>query len=340
MAQAHIEINTRFVFRLIVFIILFALAFLIYDILFLLFVAYIIMASVSPLVIRLEKRGVPRGLGILGIYLLVFSIIGFFTAISLPPLITQMQSFLFALPEFIRRSLESIKITHYVDESTLQSYLRDFVQSLSVGLTNAPASIIRISLGVFGRVLDVIMVMVFAFYLTMERESVRRSLVRFIPYQDKKELRTILEQVDFKLGAWLRGQLLLMFIIGGITYLGLVAIGMPFPMPLAIIAGCLEIVPIIGPIISVFPALLIALAYSPILAATVAGLYILIQQSENHIIVPRVMKHAVGLDPLLVIVSLLIGGRLAGVMGSLIAVPVTAILLIIYREWQRAKASV
>lgn len=337
MAQTHVEVNASFLFRLVGVVLLLGLIYLIYDILLLLFVAYIIMAAVSPLVIKLEKRGVPRGLGILGVYLIVFAVLGFFLGISLPPLISQMQSFLLALPEYVRRSLESVNITQYLDQATLQTYLRDLAQSFSGSLTNAPASILQFGIGVFGGLLDAIMVMVFAYYLTMERESVRTGIISLIPLKDKQELRSIIAQVDFKLGAWLRGQVMLMLIIGFVTYLGLIAIGMPFPIPLAIIAGFLELIPIIGPILSVFPALFIALAYSPVLAIAVIGLYILIQQLENHVIVPRVMKQAVGLDPLMVIIALLVGGRLAGAMGALISVPLAAILLIIYQEWKKVR---
>jgi predicted PurR-regulated permease PerM len=123
-----------------------------------------------------------------------------------------------------------------------------------------------------------------------------------------------------------------MFIIGLTTYIGLTILGIEYALPLAVIAGLLELVPTIGPIISSVPAILIALVQSPVLAIAVAALYLLIQQAENNIIVPKVMERAVGVLPLVTILALLIGGTLFGVVGAVIAVPTVAMIQVVVEE--------
>jgi predicted PurR-regulated permease PerM len=230
----------------------------------------------------------------------------------------------------VKFNLESL-----LNRQDVYGYLQGWLQGFSNEITTVPLNVLRYGANIFGGFLDFITILVFTFYLVIERDFVHRTLVLFVPEKNKARIRSVMYKVEERLGAWLRGQLTLMFIIGVVTYIGLSLIGMPFALPLALIAGFLEIVPIIGPIISAIPALLVGIAISPIQAITVLFLYILIQQLENSVVVPRVMKQAVGLDSLVVIIALMIGGRLAGPMGSLLSVPATAVLSILYHEWKR-----
>ena len=135
-----------------------------------------------------------------------------------------------------------------------------------------------------------------------------------------------------RLGGWVSGQILLCVIIGSISWVGLTLIGVPYAVVLALIAGIMEAVPNIGPIIAAVPAVIIAALYSPWQALLVAILYIVIQQLENYIIVPRVMSRAVELHPLAVLLALMVGGELMGVLGAVLAVPVTAAISVIVDE--------
>ena len=130
----------------------------------------------------------------------------------------------------------------------------------------------------------------------------------------------------------MRGQLILSLLIGTTTFIGLTLLGVEYALPLAIIAGLLEVVPVIGPIISGIPAVLVALTVSPLLAVLVGGLYLAIQQVESHVIVPQVMKRAVGLNPLLVILAVSVGTRLLGISGALLAVPIAVVIQVVAKE--------
>lgn len=330
--MSKLELDSTFIYKLILWIVVIGLVYLIYDLIFLFFIAYIIMSAVSPLAKRLEKTGLPRWLSAAGVFIAFFGLLVFFLVLSLPPLLQQTQNFLTALPSFIDRSVAELRIGEFVREEDIHQYIQNLLEGFSYELTTAPMNILRFGANIFGGLLDLIMVFIFSFYLIVERDTVHKVLARLIPAKDKKELARLIRQVEKKLGAWLRGQFTLMVLIGTLTYVGLLLIGMPYAFPLAVVAGFLEIIPILGPIIAAIPAILVGLAFSPIQALTVAFLYLLIQQLENAIVVPRIMKQAVGLDPLVVIVALMIGGRLAGPVGALLSVPTTAVLMILYQE--------
>ena len=141
-----------------------------------------------------------------------------------------------------------------------------------------------------------------------------------------------MQRVDDKLGNWLRGQIVLSICIGVMSWIGLMLIGMPFALPLALIAGFLEIVPTLGPILSAIPAVIVALTISPTLAVGVLVLYILIQLTENHIIVPKIMQHAVGLNPVVIILGIMIGANLMGLVGALLSIPFISFVILLFRS--------
>ena len=165
----------------------------------------------------------------------------------------------------------------------------------------------------------------------MERAKVDKLVGQMFVGHELRASR-IMIRIEEKLGSWLRGQIVLSFIIGGLVYIALAIPGVPFALPLAIIAGILEVVPVIGPIISAIPAILIAFTSSPILAAYVAIAFFVIQQLENSLIVPQVMNKAVGLNPLIVILAVAIGGKLLGISGALLAVPITVVIQILIED--------
>lgn len=160
-------------------------------------------------------------------------------------------------------------------------------------------------------------------------EAGMKEFFRFVaPSKYQPYLVQKINQVQTKLGMWLRGQLILSLIIFALTYLGLTILRVEYALVLALFAGLAEFVPYIGPIISAVPAVFLTFADSPIKALIVIVLYIVIQQLENQIIVPKVMQKSVGLNPLVVIVVMLVGAKIAGMAGLILAVPTATIIKI------------
>jgi predicted PurR-regulated permease PerM len=160
-------------------------------------------------------------------------------------------------------------------------------------------------------------------------------VLSFFKDRSKSEVDKVISRIELKLGAWLRGQFSLMIIISIATYVGLTVLGVNYAVALAITAGLLEAVPIIGPLLAVIPAILVASSpEAPIWQPfAVLILYFVIQQMEGNLIVPRVMNEAVGIHPVIIIFAVMVGIKIAGPLGSFIAIPVTAIIMIFYEEW-------
>jgi predicted PurR-regulated permease PerM len=187
-------------------------------------------------------------------------------------------------------------------------------------------------LTVISGLLDVLMILLLALYITTDGPRIGRYLRAFLPPDRHEQAARITSRIFIRLGGWVSGQILLCLIIGTMSWLGLTVIGVPYAVVLALIAGIMEAVPNIGPIIAAVPAILIAALYSPWQALLVAILYLVIQQLENYVIVPRVMSKAVELHPLAVLLALMIGGELMGVLGAVLAVPVTAAVSVVVDE--------
>ena len=185
----------------------------------------------------------------------------------------------------------------------------------------------------FSNILTVFTIAVFTFYFLLERNNLRKFLDIFVGDDLGDRLVIVVKDIEERLGAWVRGQLLLALIIGLASYLGLFILGISYVLPLALIAGILEMVPIIGPIISAIPAIIVALTVSPGLALAVAALYIIIQQLENNLIVPTVMHKVLGMPPLAILLALMVGGRLGGVVGIILAVPVLLVIQTVVGEF-------
>jgi predicted PurR-regulated permease PerM len=224
----------------------------------------------------------------------------------------------------------------------MEAYAQKFNEGLFTQLSQAGGNIIGATIGAFSGALSAILMLVFTIYILLDFDNLRKMFVEIFPkYQQEDALKTLLT-IERKLGGWLRGQLALMIIIGVTTYLGLILLGINFALALAVIAGLLEIVPIVGPIISVIPAAIVGFAISPVLGFAIIGLYIIIQQLENQLIVPKVMQKAIGFNPLVTIVALMVGGKLLGLVGAILAIPFTIIIAEVIKyalTWEKRSVS-
>lgn len=324
MPTSKVPIRVEISQKTIIFTILFILGLLFlfqvrYLVLFV-FIAIIFMSALSPLVDRLEKYRVPRGLSTIALYILLWSFISFAVVSLVPPLVEQSANFLARLPQDVERITRG----------------RFDVSIFEPQLASLPQNIFKIIIGAFNNVVSLFTLMVIVYYLILERKNLHKYLL-FLFGNNGREARAeaFINQLEKKLGGWVRGQLLLMLFVGLLSYIGLMFLGVEFAIPLAFLAGILEIVPSIGPTLSAVPAILVALGSSPVLALAVAALYFVIQQVENNFLVPKVMSKAVGLSPLVVIVALLVGLKLAGIAGAVLAIPAVLLIEVIVMDLKK-----
>jgi len=322
-----VEISLKSIVYTLALIVLALVAWKIKGVLIALFIAFILMSGFAPLVEFLTKNGVNKALSVALTYLLAISFLGMLFFFALPPLIQQTQEFVIKMPTYadqINLTFNSSQIPG-LSSSTL-------AEIVSNRLDSALSNLLQLALNVFNIFITFITISVFTFYLLLEREKIKKNVYLLVPHLPRKDVENLAYKIEEKTGAWVRGQIVLMIIIGVFTYIGLTILGIEFALPLAVIAGLLEIVPVMGPIISSIPAIMIALVEGPILAIATIALYILIQQLENNLLVPKVMEKAVGLSPLITIFAILVGGTLFGIMGAVLAVPATAIGHVIVQD--------
>ena len=295
------------------------------SILTLLFLAFIIVVALNPGVNWLQRKlHLPRVLGTVTIYLLVFGVLVGMGAVILPPL-----------------SRELISLVPDIHLPVIQDELRNF--SFTLNEVGQLAEKVGDSLGVALAVITNTASGVFTFF-TLIVISVYMMLDRPVLYKkvnwftkDEKHIlaaKNFLDSLEAQLGGWVRGQVVLMLTIGLVTYVGLILIGVPYALPLALLAGLLEIVPNVGPTVASIPAIILAyLNLGPVMAGVTTLFYMVVQQLENNIIVPKIMKENANVNPLVALVIILMGLKLAGVVGALLAVPAYIVIRTLYRMW-------
>jgi len=322
MMPRKIEISHRTIIFAVFFLLFLWLVWYLRGVLVLLFFGIILMAALNPLVDRLERWRIPRVLSIVVIYILIIGALSLVIAGVIPPLVEQTQTLLSRLPS----DFDSFNWLG-VNQKVIDSQISQFLDKFSI----FSGGVIKTIGGIFQNILNFIIFIVISFYLLLQRKNLDKFLVRFLGSEQKLGTR-IVDKVETRLGGWVRAELLLMFIVGLLSYIGLRLLGIEYALPLAIFAGVLEIIPNIGPFISAIPAILAGLILGPWTAMAVAALYILIQQFENQFIVPQIMAKEVGINPLIVILSLIAGFKLAGVVGAILAIPVVILIEIILSE--------
>ena len=307
-----IEISHRTVIFTIFFLLLLKLLWEIKNIIFSLIIAFIIMSALKPLVNFLTKFKLPKSLAVIIIYFLfIFFVISLFYII-IPPLAIETSNLFRQFPDYFNQIFPD------------KDYLNlNFITQQGIQLTSET---LKIAKTIFSNLLFITSTLFFSIYFTLEEDIIKKIFINFLSPENISYAKTIFSQVENRLKNWFWGEVILMSIIGIFSYIGLIIINLPHAFPLAVLAGLLEVVPNIGPVISTIPAAIIGLAISPYYFFAVIALYFIIQQMENNFIVPLVMKKTVNLNPIITLFSLLVGGQIAGVAGVLLAVPIVLIL--------------
>jgi predicted PurR-regulated permease PerM len=204
----------------------------------------------------------------------------------------------------------------------------------AVTVLGQASRLVGVATGLFSGLLYFVFTLILALYLTIDGERIRRYIIQFMPFDRQDQALQVTERIGTRLGAWARGEALLGAIIGLMTWIAALLLGLPYAGALALIAAVGELVPNLGPIIAAIPLIVVGFLSSPqqgVLALVVA---VVIQQLENNLIVPRVMARAVDLHPVAVMLAILSGGELLGIQGALLAVPLVASLSVVVDEVQ------
>ena len=306
------------------------------EVVLLVFLAVLLGAALEPLVALIRARtGVGRGLSILIVYATFLASVVAIAVFIVPAALVQLGGALGHLPAFLDRVREWAA---QLRPEALSEGVRALVDAVEApfqpGPPPDPDSVLGVSIvvGQVAAALATLLALVF-FWLT-ERSRLQRYVLAFMPPRRREGIRDAWNEVESRLGLWVRGQLLLMLSIGVATGIAYSVLGLPAALLLALIAALTEVIPIVGPLIGAVPAVLVTTTVSPEMVVLTIAVYLLLQLIEGNVLVPIIMRNSVGLSPFLVLVSLLVGGAVAGVLGAIVAVPVVAGITVVLERLQ------
>ncbi len=308
MKNKKIEISYKNIIFTILFLLGLIVLWQIRTLIVLLFISFVLMEALNPAVTRLEKYKIPRPLGIFILYIIILGVISFVVAGIVPILTEQTTGLIQTLPQAVR----NIKIFGS-DPVDLSSQFKI--------LENIPGSIAKIAISVVSNVVSGFVVLFLTFYLLLEKKNFSKYGHDLFGEKGKEKLVAIIEQLEARLGSWVNAEFFLMTIIGILSYIGYTILGLRYAVPLAIFAGLLEAVPSIGPTVATALAALVGFTISPLTGILAIVVGTVIQQLENNLIVPRIMKQTVGFNPLITILLIASGAKLGGVIGAILALP-------------------
>jgi len=327
MTEPKTEISTLSIVKFLAIVLGLWVAYYIRDILVLLFVVLLLATALEPMVGRLTRWGIPRVFSILLVYLLITAMVVLAIYLVVPPLASQLRDLANNLPDHIKR-ISGVRVG---DALTTQRILDSITQSLS----KLSGGVFNAIVAIFGSILSALTVLTLTFYLLVEERGMRKALMAAVPSQRREKIAELSHKIGVKLGMWLRGQLTLMVIVAAATAIGLAILRVPYPLALALLAGILELMPVVGPIAAGLVAVTVAFISGAEMwqLIGIVILYILVQQLENQVLVPKIMKRAIGVSPVVIITAILIGGKLLGLGGAALAIPVVAILAVVSNEY-------
>lgn len=323
-AEAQLVVISR---STIIFTVVFLLSlyfvFQIRDVLGLAFVAFIFTVAINPATKKVQRFfKFSRLVSIVSTYLFVVTALFTTFALLLPPLITELGGLL-----------------RYVDLPGLQNELQSFkfsiteLGNIAERVGSSATALFTFLSSTFEGLFTVFTLIMMSLFMLIERDSLKKRLQFF--FSNEKQVEKALgfmDETELQLGGWIRGQAIMMIIIGVVNYIGLSLLGIPYALPLAILAGMLEILPNLGPVLAAIPAILIAfVVISPWMALVVLVFYVVVQQLESNVLYPKVISETADVSPLVAILSILIGYTLSGIAGAFIAVPTFILLRVFFQ---------
>ena len=337
MNKQILDISTSSIIR--VFVVLLVIGFIlaIWPILASVFFAAVIASALEPAVRLLTRIGVPRVLTAFILYAVGFLIFASVFYAVLPTLVSEVRQLSSDLPQkysaFIK-SIEQILGTTGISIN-VQDQIRTFFENIQSGISESVSNIFGFTSNVFGGLISALFVLVISFYLVLQKDGIEHFLKSFIPAAHQEYAMNLWQRIQARLGRWFQSQLLLGIFIGTFLFLGLWLMGVKYALTIAFMAGVLEIIPVIGPMIAGITAFALISFQSPALALGAILVYLLIEQIQQHLFVPIIVSKAIGLSPIVILVALLVAGKLLGFWGILLAIPLAVTIGEIVRDFRK-----
>lgn len=346
--EGFVNISTSTILRVILFGGLAWLLYYLRDIALVVLAAIVISSAIEPGVRFFIAKKIPRVFAVALIYILVALLVFAIFISVIPPLLAEMSGVVANIPTYLSQVNQVIPL---LDESILQGYVPlvteiaanisnpSFLSAVNSSISGVSGTVITNAGLIASNVFNIILIVVLSFYFSVTDDGVGSFLRIVTPLRYENYVTSLWKRTKEKIGAWMQGQLLLAVLVGLMVYLGLLLGGVKHALLLAFLAGFLELIPVFGPVLAAVPAIILTLLDRGLVGAGGVFLwYLLVQQFENHLFYPLVVKKIVGISPLLVILALVVGGRLGGLLGIILSVPVSVLLVEFLDDLDRKKA--
>jgi predicted PurR-regulated permease PerM len=308
------------------------------NIVILVLIAAVLAIGLDPAVRFIERRGRSRGRAVALIFLVALAIAIMFAWLVIPPLVTQVGELADDIPGYVERlSTRDDALGRYFQENDVAEKLRTFVKDVPKKITNSFGTIVGVAGKVGGQIFNVLTVAILTIYFMSSLPRMRRTAALWFAPGMRDRAEAVMDQAISRIGAYVAGILTTASIAGTsalvfFSVLGLIGLGIPFAVPLAVFSGLLGLIPAVGAYIGAAPAVIVGFFQSPLTGILILIYFIVYQQVENYVIQPRIMKNAVNLSPVAVVISTLVFGSLAGFAGAVLALPAAATIKVILVE--------
>ncbi len=324
-----LDVSWKAILRISIAIVCFYVLFLVRDILIWFIFALTISILSNPAVDFLQKKKIPRILGVILIYAAVFGVLGIFIYLMVPLFISELKTFVNFLPQYLERIspvLQGFGLETFNSVGGLLSALSQFLE----GVTD---NVFSVLFTIFGGFFTFLFIIVTAIFLSMDEKSIDKSLVLFFPPKYESFISGLWVRCQKKVSGWFGARLLACLFVGVACWIAFLALNIKYAFTLALFAGVFNFVPYIGPLVTAVILFLIVFPAEPFKGIFVLAVFGVIQEIDGHILSPILMKKFVGLPPALVLISLVVGGKLWGFLGAVLAIPLFGILFEFLKEF-------
>jgi predicted PurR-regulated permease PerM len=338
MNDRSITISAGTIFKGILILILFYVLWYLHDIVLVIIAAIIIASALEPATQWCIRHKIHRIVAVVAMYIIVGLFFAAIIIFFIPQLLNEAVSYFSTIPDTINVRDLWPSVQSFIPISDQSISLHDLVAAFQNNISGTTSNAFHTATVIFGGALSFLLTVILSFYLSVQEDGVVNFLRIVTPVKSHEYVVGLWRRSRRKIGLWLQGQLILCLIIGILVYLGLLILGIPHALLLASLAALFELIPVFGPILSSIPAIITALATGGITQVLfVIGLYIIIYQFESNLIYPLVVRKIVGISPIVVILALVIGAELAGVLGAILAVPLSAALMEFVSDIEKRK---
>jgi len=329
----NINITSSTIIKTVAIFVLLYFLYLVSDLLILFFVSLVFSSALDPFVDWLKKKKIPRSVSVLGIYVICFAIFGLAIYSIFPLILKEISGMSANLPAYF--NAWSAKFSAFNDYSIKYGFLDNTKSSFDLvsGYLSSTASGVFFTLvNIFGGIFSFVLILVLTFYMVVEENAMKKLVWQFAPEQHQSYIMHLVNRMQIKMGYWLRGQLIVALSLSLMAFVGLVILGVNYAVLLALIVGLFSFIPYMGAILGAIPAIFIAFTQSPLLSALTVALFYIVHLIEGNFLQPKIMQKAVGLNPIVSIMAILAGYKIAGIIGAVLSIPVATALAVFIKD--------